>query len=137
MAASGRIDATAALTVPKGAGRFRSAEYPSRQRDTSRRVTLPTGNLSLLGQEVTIVRLRNPKGLLRFHDSTLVDLGQASEKSSGFSNSWTVDSISHAQAFGRKPNALPALCNCLRPKSLAPRARFELATLRLTALRPT
>jgi len=59
----------------------------------------------------TIVRLRNPKGLLRFHDSTLVDLGQASEKSSWFSNLRTVDFISHAQAFGRKPNALPTLYN--------------------------
>src|SRR5258708_33521381 len=40
---------------------------------------------------------------------------------------------SHAQAFGHEPNALPKLCNLLRIKILAPRARFELATLRLTA----
>jgi len=61
----------------------------------------------------TIVRLRNPKGLLRFHDSTLVDLGQASEKSSWFSNLRTVGFISHAQAFGRKPNAVPTLTHTL------------------------
>src|SRR6266478_9207605 len=40
---------------------------------------------------------------------------------------------SYAKAFGREPNALPKLCNCFRTKNLAPRARFELATLRLTA----
>ena len=38
-----------------------------------------------------------------------------------------------SQSFGREPNALPKLSNLLRTKILAPRARFELATLRLTA----
>ena len=37
-----------------------------------------------------------------------------------------------AERFGREPNVL-TLFNSLRKKKLAPRARFELATLRLTA----
>ena len=77
----------------------------------------------------TLVRLRNPKGLLHFHDSTLVDLGQASEKSSWFSNLRTVGFISHAQAFGREPNALPKLCNCLMQKNFGSPGRIRTSNI--------
>jgi hypothetical protein len=40
-----------------------------------------------------------------------------------------------AKTFRSTTSAQPTLCNYLRPKGLAPRARFELATLRLTASR--
>jgi hypothetical protein len=48
--------------------------------------------------------------------TALVDLGQATEEASWFSNLQTYHFTSHAQAFGREPNALPKLCNCLIQK---------------------
>jgi hypothetical protein len=38
--------------------------------------------------------------------TALVDLGQATEKSSWFSNLDSADFTSHTQAFGHRPNAL-------------------------------
>ena len=43
--------------------------------------------------------------------TALVDLGRATEKSFWFSNFDTFNFTSHAQAFGREPNALPQNCN--------------------------
>jgi hypothetical protein len=45
---------------------------------------------------------------------------------------WNAEVVPDPQPFGRKPNALQSF-NLLKTWRLAPWARFELATLRLTA----
>ena len=76
--------------------------------------------------------VRKPQVVLRFYDSVCRLWGRSPEEFH-IQQLPRTQSTTDAQAFGRKPNALPTHCNCLKAKGLAPRARFELATLRLTA----
>jgi len=81
------------------------------------RSTLPTGNLSLCDQEERVVRLGNRKGTITFFMTALVDLGGRFEQRFWFQQLAQRRFHSQAQAFGREPNALPKLCNCLIQKS--------------------
>ena len=48
--------------------------------------------------------------------TVLIDSGCVPQKNFPFNNFRTIDLLFTSQAFGRKPNALLTLCNCLRVK---------------------
>jgi len=66
--------------------------------------------------------------------AALVDLGQATEKTSWFSNLQTYHFTSHAQAFGREPNALPKLCNCLMEKIFGSLGKIRTSNISVNSL---
>ena len=57
--------------------------------------------------------------------TALVDLRWRFEKRFWFSNLRNGDFTSQAQAFGREPNALPKLCNCLIHKNFGSPGRIR------------
>ena len=74
----------------------------------------------------------NPNVLLHFYESACCLWIHFPEEVS-LNNFRASDLRLTSRAFGLEPNALPKLSNLLSSMIFAPRARFELATLRLTA----
>src|SRR5712664_1542979 len=61
--------------------------------------------------------------------TAFVRLGEESLKNFPFNNFRTRNFTSHAQAFGREPNALPKLCNFLRSKRFGSPGRIRTSNI--------
>jgi hypothetical protein len=61
--------------------------------------------------------------------TALVDSGYISRKKFPFNNFRASDLHFTSQAFAREPNALPKLCNCLKPKSFGSPGRIRTSNI--------